>query len=56
MIQDYVDHNMLLFLCFSQYVFFFLSAVQGVCVFVCVLAEPGRKFKMLNIKLYSFEH
>lgn len=35
---------------------FFLSAVQGVCVFVCVLAEPGRKFKMLNIELYSFEH
>lgn len=54
MIQDYVDHNMLLLLCFSQCVFFL--SLRCVCVFVCVLAEPGRKFKMLNIELYSFEH
>lgn len=42
MIQDYVDHNMLLFLCFSQYVFFF-SPLFKVCVCLCVcwLSQVG---------------
>lgn len=40
MIQDYVDHNMLLLLCFSQCVFFSLSAVC-VCLCVCWLSQVG---------------